>query len=54
MDNGVYNVAFLRMMPMMATAIILGHYVIKDCWGLPYTFWDGGMYMYNVDIYKNI
>ena len=27
---------------MMIIAIILGHFVIKDCWGLPYTFWDGG------------
>lgn len=29
-------------MPMMIVAIILGHFVIKDCWGEPYTYMDGG------------
>lgn len=32
-----------RMAPMMLLSIILGHYVIQDCWGMPYTYWDGGM-----------
>lgn len=32
----------LRMMPMMTVSIILGHFVMKDCWGEPYTYWDGG------------
>lgn len=34
-----------RMMPMMAVTIILGHFVMIDCWGEPYTYWNGGEYM---------
>jgi len=33
---------WLRMAPMMLVSVILGHYVIQDCWGMPYTYWDGG------------
>ena len=33
----------LRMLPMMIVTVILGHFVIQDCWGMPYTFWDGGI-----------
>lgn len=32
----------LRMLPMMIFTIIVGHFVMVDCWGAPYTYMNGG------------
>lgn len=32
----------LRMIPMIGVTILLGHFVMGDCWDMPYTYWDGG------------